>query len=176
MTAEAVERGRADFPWWLILIEGIALMVLGILWFASPGMTTLVAVTFLGVYWLVAGIFEIIGIFMDRSMWGWKLFIGILGILAGIAVMRHPLWSSALVGATLVIMLGIQGLIIGGVRIYQAFKGAGWGAAILGAVSILFGILLLANVWIATFTLPWVLGTLALVGGIAAIVMAFRLK
>jgi uncharacterized membrane protein HdeD (DUF308 family) len=176
MTAEALERGRAGFPWWLVLIEGIALVILGIMWFASPGMTTLIAVTFLGVYWLVAGIFEIIGIFMDRSMWGWKLFIGILGILAGIAVMRHPLWSSALVGATLVIMLGIQGLIIGGVRIYQAFKGAGWGLGILGAVSILFGILLLANVWIAAFTLPWVLGALALVGGISAIVMAFRLK
>ena len=176
MNAEAMERGRADFPWWLVLIEGIALVILGILWFASPGMTTLVAVTFLGAYWLVAGVFEIIGIFMDKSMWGWKLFTGILGIIAGIIVMRHPLWSSALVGATLVIILGIQGLIIGGVRIYQAFKGAGWGAAILGAVSILFGILLLANVWIAAFTLPWVLGALALVGGIASIVMSFRLK
>lgn len=176
MTAEAMERGRAGPPWWLVLIEGIALVVLGVLWFASPGMTTLVAVTFLGAYWLVAGIFEIIGIFMDRSMWGWKLFIGILGIIAGIVVMRHPLWSSAIVGATLVIILGIQGLIIGGVRIYQAFKGAGWGAGILGAVSILFGILLLANVWIAAFSLPWVLGAFALIGGIAAIVMAFRLK
>ncbi len=176
MTAEAMEGRGAGVPWWLVLLEGIALVVLGILWFASPGMTTLIAVTFLGAYWLVAGIFEIIGIFMDRTMWGWKLFIGILGIIAGILVMRHPLWSSAIVGATLVIILGIQGLIIGGVRIYAAFKGAGWGLGILGAISILFGILLLANVWIATFALPWVLGALAVVGGIVAIVMAFRLK
>ena len=167
---------KSQFPWWMVLIEGIALVILGILWFASPGMNTHVAVTLLGWYWLIAGIFEIISIFMDSTRWGWKLAGGILGIIAGIIVIRHPLWSSVILGVTLVITLGILGLFLGGVRIYQAFKGAGWGAGILGAVSILFGIVLLANVGVATFALPWALGTLALVGGIAAIVMAFRLR
>ena len=56
------------------------------------------------------------------------------------------------------------------------FKGAGWGVGILGAISILFGILLLANYMKFTISLPWAVGILAIVGGIAAIVMAFRLK
>ena len=163
-------------PWWLVLIEGIALLILGLMLLASPGMTTLILVQFIGLYWLIAGIFKIVSIFMDSTDWGWKLVGGIVGILAGIIVLQHPLWSPLVVGSVLVIILGIQGLIIGGVGVYQAFKGAGWGAGILGAVSILFGLMFLFNVWAFTFSLPWAIGLLALIGGVVAIVGAFKLK
>jgi len=171
-----MERGRADFPWWLVLIEGIALVILGILLVIKPGMASLIFVQFLGIYWLIAGIFRIISIFLDRSMWGLKLFGGILGILAGIFVLQYPVWSPVVILSTMVIILGIQGIIYGGIGLFQAFKGAGWGAGILGAVSIAFGIYLLANIGAATLALPWVMGILAIVGGVAAVVMAFRLK
>jgi uncharacterized membrane protein HdeD (DUF308 family) len=176
MTAAQVKSEGEMIPWWLVLLEGIALVVLGILLLLKPGMTTLVFIQFLGIYWFVAGIFRIVSIFLDRTMWGWKLVAGILGILAGLVVIQHPLWSPFVVGATLVILLGIQGIIMGGISLFQAFKGAGWGAGILGALSILFGIYLLANTGAATLVLPWVVGVLALVGGIASIFMAFRIK
>lgn len=163
-------------PWWLVLLEGIALIIMGILWLAAPKATTLILIQILGIYWLIGGIFKIIGIFLDSSMWGWKLFAGILGILAGLVVLNHPLWSPLVVFGTLVIILGIQGIIYGGIGVYSAFKGAGWGAAILGALSIIFGIYLLAHIGAATLAVPWVLGILAIVGGIAAIVLAFRMK
>jgi uncharacterized membrane protein HdeD (DUF308 family) len=177
MTAAEVSRSESEMvPWWLVLLEGIALLILGILLLLKPGMTTLIFIQFLGIYWLVGGIFKIVSLFLDSSMWGWKLFAGVLGIIAGIIVVQHPLWSPVVVGSTLVILLGIQGIIYGGVGVFQAFKGAGWGAGILGAISILFGIYLLANIGAATLVLPWVVGVLALVGGVAAIVMAFRVK
>jgi uncharacterized membrane protein HdeD (DUF308 family) len=163
-------------PWWLVLLEGISLIILGVLLLLRPGMTAIVFIQFLGIYWLVAGLFKIISIFLDRSMWGWKLVAGILGIIAGLIVLRHPVWSPFVVGATLIIIMGIQGIIYGAIGVFQAFKGAGWGVGILGAISILFGIYLLANMQAATLVLPWVVGILAIVGGIAAIVMAFRIK
>ena len=175
MTAISVaEKETRRIDWWLLLLEGIALVILGVLWLASPGATSVVFVTVVGWYWLIGGIFKIISIFLDHTMWGWKLLAGVLGIIAGFLVIQHPLWSTVVVGATLIIILGIQGLIYGGVSVYQAFKGAGWGVGILGAVSIIFGIYLLANIGASTFVLPWVLGIFAIVGGIAAIVMAFR--
>jgi uncharacterized membrane protein HdeD (DUF308 family) len=167
---------EASVPWWLVLIEGIALLILGIMFITNPGSTTLIAVRILGIYWLIAGIFKIISIFIDSTMWGWKLFAGVLGIIAGIIVLDHPMMAPLAVGATLIIILGIEGIIMGVVGIVQAFRGAGWGAGILGIVSLLFGMLLLANVWAFTFSLPWALGILSIVGGIAAIVMAFRLR
>ncbi len=176
MTAASMSRPGPDVPWWLVLLEGIALVILGILLFASPGMTTLILVQFLGVYWFVAGIFKLISIFLDSSMWGWKLLAGILGIIAGVIVIRHPLWSPFVVGTTLVIILGIEGLIMGGVSVYQAFKGAGWGTGLLGALSIVFGLILLVNALLFAVTLPWVIGGFAIVGGLIAIVISFRLK
>ncbi len=176
MTSMVKEAEAHGVPWWLVLIEGIALIILGVLLLLSPGMTTVILVQFVGLYWLIAGIFKIVSIFMDSSMWGWKLVAGIIGILAGIIVLQHPLWSPVVVGATLVIILGIQGLIIGVVGLIQAFKGGGWGAGVLGVVSILFGILFLFNVWAFTLSLPWAIGLLAIVGGVVAIVGAFKIK
>lgn len=174
MTATTME--QKTLPWWLVLIEGVALLILGFLFITSPAKTSLIATQALGIYWLIAGIFKIIAIFMDSSMWGLKLFAGVLGIIAGLIVLDHTFLAPLVVGNVLVIVLGIQGIILGAVGLFQAFKGAGWGAGILGVISILFGIFLLANLWAFTFSLPWAIGLLAIVGGIAAIVMAFKLK
>ena len=176
-TAEAAQKtGGRTIPWWLVLLEGIAAVIIGLLLLAEPRMTITVLIWILGIYWFVAGIFSIIGIFIDSSAWGWKLFIGVLGIIAGLVIMRHPLWSSFLVPTVAVIVLGIEGLIIGVVRIIQAFQGEGWGAGILGVLSIIFGIILLGNVFLASLSLPLVLGIFAIVGGVFAIIAAFRLK
>ena len=134
-----------EIPWWLILIQGIFSILVGLLLLVSPGVTTLVVIQFLGFYWLIGGIFGIVSIFIDSSLWGWKLFAGILGILAGLSIIQNPLWSSLIVPGTLVIILGVEGMIIGIVSLIQAFSGGGWGAGILGALSILFGLLLVAN-------------------------------
>jgi uncharacterized membrane protein HdeD (DUF308 family) len=60
--------------------------------------------------------------------------------------------------------------------IIRGFQGAGWAAILLGALSIILGIFILSNIWMAALALPWVFGILAIIGGIAAIVMAFRVK
>ena len=176
MTVVAKENEVPVVPWWLVLLEGIALLILGLLLLANPAKTAVILVQVVGLYWLIGGMFKIISIFLDSAMWGWKLVAGIIGILAGIVVLNHPLWSPLVVGGTLVIILGIQGIIFGVVGLMQAFKGGGWGAGVLGGVSILFGILFLFNVWAFTFSLPWAIGILALVGGVAAIIGAFKLK
>ena len=43
-------------PWWVVLLEGIIALILGIFFLTSPYMTLLVLVTFLGAYWFVSGI------------------------------------------------------------------------------------------------------------------------
>jgi len=174
MTTASAIKEPAGFPWWAILVQGIFSIIIGILLLTYPGATTLVIVQFIGIYWLVSGIFSLVGIFMDRSMWGWKLFAGIIGILAGISIMQHPLWSTFMLPTVLVIFLGVDGLIIGVVGLIAAFRGGGWAAGILGALSMLFGLLLLGSPFIAALALPWLYGILGLAGGIAAIFAAIR--
>jgi uncharacterized membrane protein HdeD (DUF308 family) len=93
-------------PWWVVLIEGIAAIIIGILLLVNPRITTGVLIQFLGIYWFIVGIIDIVRIFLDSSMWGWKLFSGIIGILAGIAIIQYPLWASLLVPAVLVWVFG----------------------------------------------------------------------
>lgn len=165
-----------EIPWWAILIQGIFSVLIGLLLLISPGVTTFVLIQFLGFYWLISGIFGMVTIFIDSSLWGWKLFAGILGILAGLAIIQNPLWSTLIVPSILVIILGVEGMIIGVVSLIQAFSGGGWGAGILGVLSILFGLLLVANPLIGAGTLVILLGILGLVGGIIAIFYAFRVR
>ena len=73
-------------------------------------------------------------------------------------------------------MMGIQALFLGVVNIIQALRGAGWGIGVLGIINIIFGVILLGNSLIATATLPWVLGAVAVVGGISTILLALRLR
>lgn len=90
--------------------------------------------------------------------------------------MRHPIASAVVIPNLAVLLLGIQGLIVGIILVVMAFKGGGWGKGILGALSIVFGIILiLAFGSLATaMVFIWVAGILLLVGGIIQIVQAFR--
>jgi uncharacterized membrane protein HdeD (DUF308 family) len=176
MTAFAQRTEEKGFPWWLVLLEGIVAAILGLFLLTAPGATLFVLVQVLGIFWLVGGLFRIVSIFLESSLWGWKLVGGVLGILAGIVVMQHPVWSSVLVPAIYVLILGIQALISGGVSLVLAFSGGGWGAAILGALSIVFGLVLLFNVWIGVAVLPFILGAVGIVGGGAAIAIAFAMR
>ena len=133
------------YPWWLILMGGILNVIVGILLLVNPAKTTIAFAWVLGLYWFVQGILILVAMFLDHSAWGWKLFMGVLGILAGIVVMRHPIASAVAIPAFLVLFLGIQGLITGIISLVLAFKGGGWGAGILGAISIILGIFLIVN-------------------------------
>jgi uncharacterized membrane protein HdeD (DUF308 family) len=170
----AAQSDKPKMPGWLIVIEGFCLVIMGFMLLASPGMTITIIVQILGLYWLIAGILRIVSIFIDKSMWGWKLFAGILGIIAGIIVVQHPLWSTVILGSTLVLVVGIGGIAYGIIRLIQAFQGAGLGAGVLGVVSIIIGIVLLANVWGVTTSLPYILGIVSIFGGIAAVAIGTR--
>ena len=175
-SAELSAQETSNTPWWLVLIEGIALIIIGLLLLSQPGMSSVILVQVLGIYWLIMGIVRIVSIFIDSAQWGWKLIAGVLGIIAGIIVIQHPLWSTVLVANTVIIVLGLTGIAIGIISLIQAFKGAGWGTGLLGVISIILGIVLLANIWLLTFSLPVTVGILAVIGGIVAIFGAFRLR
>lgn len=160
---------KHDFAWWIILIQGILSIIIGVLFLVSPGMSVLVLVQFLGIYWLVAGVLSMVSIFVDRRLWGWKLFAGIIGVLAGISVIQHPVWSAVFLPTVLVVILGIQGIFHGIAYIVEAIRGLGWGTAILGVLSILFGIILLSSPLFAAVWLVLFLGVASLVGGIFSV-------
>lgn len=164
------------FLWWLALLRGIALLIIGVLMLTATGITLFMLLTFLGVYWLIGGIFDLVEMFLDRTQWGWTLFTGVIGILAGLVIVRHPLWAQIMVPTTLAWVLGAFGIAIGMVTLLRAASGAGWGGAIIGVVSLLLGAILLLNPRFSAFVLVYVAATCAMVGGVASIAWAFWLR
>jgi uncharacterized membrane protein HdeD (DUF308 family) len=147
--------------WWLFLLQGIAGILLGLMLLTYPGATVVVLVTFLGFYWLFTGVMALVRVFVDRSVpWIWSLLVGIVGILAGLVVLRHPLLAALTVPTTIVIILGVQGLIMGVLDMIGGFQGGGARSFLLGIINVVIGALLLGSPLIAALSLPLVFGVL----------------
>lgn len=164
--------------WWLLLLQGISAIVLGILLLTQPASTTDVIVVFIGAYWLVSGVFAIVRIFTasGRAHWGWSLLSGLISIIAGIFVLKHPLISAFILPVTLVVVIAVFGIMAGILDLIRGFKGDGVGAFILGILNILIGILLWLNPFAAAVSLPFVLGFFGVVGGISLVYYAFQVR
>ena len=135
MTAVAAKPAAAPAqplgrPWWMTLILGIAAIIIGgLLLFGSLGTqlrTYQMLIVLIGIWWLVDGIMNIVHIFFDHRQWGWKLFMGIIGILAGGWILIYPVYAGIALPQIFVLVLGIWGLIEGITLLFLAFRGGGW--------------------------------------------------
>lgn len=170
--ATGFETHRA--PWWLGAIGGLINIILGVLLLSVPVRTVLVMVFILGYYWVFSGIFTLVHMFIDRQAWGWKLISGAISILAGFYILRYPLLGALSIPAMAILFLGIQGLITGVVSLVMASKGGGWGSALTGALSLIFGFVLIANFanLSTIISLVWIVAMVSLGGGAIQVFLA----
>jgi uncharacterized membrane protein HdeD (DUF308 family) len=167
-------------PWWITLILGISAFIIGAVLLWSPAKTRvetyLLLVSMIGIYWLIYGVMELVGMFIDHTAWGWKLFMGIISIAAGGYVLAYPIAAAAVLPRVFVLVLGIWALIDGIVLLIMAFRGGGWAAGILGALAIILGLILIGNYGnIGTgLAMIWAAAFWGVIGGIVMIVQAFR--
>jgi uncharacterized membrane protein HdeD (DUF308 family) len=174
-TENAMTFETKQMPWWLLLMGGILNVVVGLLLLAAPVKTAYTLILVLGFYWIFSGIFTLVAMFIDHSGWGWKLFMGLISLIAGILILRYPIASALTIPSIMILFLGIQGIIVGIIGLVMAFQGGGWGAGILGALSIVFGAIIMANYSAPgmVLTFIWVAAIFALVGGFIQIFRAF---
>jgi uncharacterized membrane protein HdeD (DUF308 family) len=179
MSAAAVnpyaENDNPIAPWWLVLLSGISAIIIGgLLLFGPTIRTTVVLVQIMGWFWFFGGILNIVMIFVDRRGWVWNLLMGILGIIAGLWVVNNPILGTVTTLIAIVWVLAIQAIIYGIIALMASFQGAGFGAAVMGILSIVLGIMLFSTQFLSAAVLPWVYGSFMLVGGIIAIFASFR--
>lgn len=162
--------------WWVLLIRGILLIIIGLLAFVSP----LVWVTFVGIYMLIDGFAMLMSGFSEQpqgqSRWP-LLIIGVLGLLAGLII----LWNPALGGITLTVVIAAWAIVTGILTIIAAIRvreeiDNEWWLIISGVLAIIFGILVFQNVLAGILTIAWVFGIFAIVAGILSIVLALRVR
>jgi uncharacterized membrane protein HdeD (DUF308 family) len=154
-------------------------VVLGVLALAKPGVTLGALILLWGLFALLNGVIEVfhaIGAAGSHKSWGWQLAGGLVGILAGLAILRWPGLSALFVlylVAIWAIMMGIVRL-VGAIADHEMLPHA-WLVALAGVVSVLFGIAMFAWPAAGLLTLVYLVGFYAIVYGVITGVIAFRL-
>jgi len=164
------------FPWWLLLLWGILALLLGAAFLFTPVLTTEILITFMGAWWLVGGIFALASLAVDRSNMGWKIFLAVINIIAGILILLKPLYATAFILGFFVIFIAFWACFVGAAHLFQAFTKKDWGNGVLGIISLIFGIILLFNPLTTIILLPFVAGGFAIVMGLCSIFVAFTAK
>jgi uncharacterized membrane protein HdeD (DUF308 family) len=164
------------FPWWLILVWGILTLLIGCMFIITPGLTVELFITFVGAYWLVGGIFAIASLVVDKSNMGWKIFLSVINILAGIVILLHPLFAAIFALTFFVIFIGFWALFIGVAHLYHGLSMKDAGNAVLGLLSLIIGLLILVFPLGFMISLPYVAGGLAVIFGLASIFVSFVAK
>ncbi len=165
--------------WWVFLIGGIAAVIFALLAFAQPIAAWLVVAIYFAASILVDGAVNIWGSIRHREKDGWwiMLLIGALGVLVGGYALLNPLVSMA----AFVLLVAIQAMLLGAFTIMLGYKVRAvtekeWLLYVIGALSILFGILVFVNPAVGGISVIWMIASWALVTGLLKIFFAVRIK
>lgn len=165
--------------WWVFLVSGIASVVFGVLAFVNPLVALFVLAMFFAAYLLVDGVSNIVGSFQNRGKDGWwiLLLIGILGTLVGgYALLNPPVSMLAFVYlvAFEALLLGVFLLMLG----YKVRKATTreWILYLTGALSLVFGVLVLVNPAAGGVKIVYLIASWAIVVGMFKIAFAFKAR
>ena len=142
--------------WFWILLLGIALVVLGAFAILYAFVASVATAVVFGVLFFVGGVLQIIGAFRARG-WGsffLELLIGILYLVAGGLMIRHPVITLQAITLVLGAFILVGGIFRAVGAVGLRFRNWGW-VLLSGVLSIILGTIILAG-W--PWTSVWVLG------------------
>src|ERR1700676_5132227 len=98
--------------WVLFLVEGVVLVVLGLVAIVLPPIATLAVEILFGWLFLISGIMGLITTFWMRQAPGfwWALLSAVLGIAAGIVLLAFPVSGALSLTLILIVFFTIEGV------------------------------------------------------------------
>ncbi len=166
--------------WWLAALRGALAVIFGVVAFVWPGLTFDVLVLLFGAYAFVDGVLVLsFGLMAagQHERW-WPLVLGgVVGIATGVLTFAQP----QAMALALVYVIGAWAIITGVLEIAAAIRlrkviTTEWLMGFGGALSILFGVLVLAQPGAGALALVYLFGFYAILAGISQISLGFRLR
>jgi uncharacterized membrane protein HdeD (DUF308 family) len=174
LTRDVAERLARN--WWVLLLNGLVLVVSGVLIF-SIDWTIRSLATFIGALFIFQGVSEALTAGVSPLARRGNVLVGILSAAAGVAIIVWP--SPGLVAVA--VFLGAWLIVSGTINITGAFAARRlmpnwWLLLILGLLEIPLGVLALADPGATLAALVTVGGIWAAAVGVMRIVLSFELK
>jgi uncharacterized membrane protein HdeD (DUF308 family) len=174
LTRQAAQRVADN--WWRLLVNGLALIVAGILIFSSNWSIRSLA-TFIGALFILQGITYALATGIDARVRQANVVTGLLSIATGIVIIAWP--GPGIV--VLAIFLGAWLIVVGTLTISGAFAARRvlpywWLLLITGLLEVPLGVLALANPGATLAALITVAGIWAVAIGVMRIGLAFEVK
>jgi uncharacterized membrane protein HdeD (DUF308 family) len=167
--------------WVLFLIEGIVLVVLGLLAIIIPPLGTIGFTLVVGWLFLISGIVGLVTTFWVRHAPGfwWSLLSAVLAVAAGIVLLANPFTGAFTLTLLLIVFFIIEGVlsIMYALEHKKELSGK-WGWMLISGI---IDLILAAIIWAGLpGTAAWALGLLVginmLFGGSAMIAMALHAR
>lgn len=172
---QAFQRG-----WWLLVLRGVFAVLFGVLAFAQPNITLAALVLLFGAYALVNGVFTLaMGLRAPKGMpgKGTLVLLGLLGVAAGVLTFVYP----GITALSLLVVIAWWAILTGIFEIATAVRlrkeiSNEWFLILSGALSVVFGVLLIARPNAGALAVVWLIGAYALLFGILLLVLAVKMK
>ena len=167
--------------WQLFLMEGIALIVLGLLALSQPAFASLAATIFFGWLLLISGLIGLIATFRARRAPGfiWSLASALLALVAGVLLLDAPLQGTLSLTGIVIAFLLIEGIVsIIYALEHRSSQSGRWGWMLAsGALDLVLGGILLSGLpGTALWALGMLIGINLLFGGASLVAMALHAR
>jgi uncharacterized membrane protein HdeD (DUF308 family) len=172
-------RALVKRAWWVFVVGGIALAAFGLLAFANPGVALFVLATFFAASVLVDGVSNILGSLQNREKDGWWILL-LMGLL-GAAVGGYALFNPPLSIMAFILIVAFEAMLLGVLLITLGYKvrkatSREWLLYLAGALSIAFGLLVIANPVTGSLTIVHLIAAWSLVIGILKVVFGLKVR
>ena len=166
--------------WGWVALRGVIALLFGLLTLSRPGITLGALILFFGAYAFADGVFTVVSAIANRrgeGHWIAVLIGGLFGIAAGIITFTMPHLTAIILLYFIAFWAILTGVseIAAAVRLRKVISNE-WLLGFVGALSVLFGIYLIASPRGGALAVAMWIGLYATLLGIGLLILAFRLR
>jgi uncharacterized membrane protein HdeD (DUF308 family) len=166
--------------WWVLLLRGLIAIAFGVLIWMRPGISLAALILLFGAYVLadgVLGVWAAISERKDREHWWVLLLWGLVGIAVGILTFMAP----GITALSLLFYIAIWAMMTGVLQIVSAIRlrkeiEGEWLLILGGLISVLFGVMLVAQPGAGALAVLWLIGTYSVFFGILLTLFSFKVR
>lgn len=166
--------------WWVLLLQGVLGIAVGILAIIYPDIALGTIALLFGAWAIISGASQLATGWRVAEVRGtsWPFLVsGSVSVIAGVLAVLYP----GLTILSLILLLGAWILVSGLMEVYAAWRiraeiNNEWILALIGALRVLAGIIILAMPYVGAILTAALFATWAILSGIGALALGWRLR